>query len=128
MATILTILGTDTFRSLIEKLNLNFASLDGVHFATRAAKASSFTAWTDDTSSVKPDYYAVTGTSTCTMPAATTTDAAAGRRTTIKNVGVATVTVDTTGGDTIDGSASVSLAVNDSITLVSDGASNCEAV
>lgn len=67
----------------------------------------------------KTDYaYFVTGTTTTTMPTAVGNT----NRYTIKNTGANTVTVDTTGGQTIDGSATASLPTpNTSIDLISDG-------
>ncbi len=64
------------------------------------------------------DYvYLVSGTTTLTLPTAVGNT----NHYTVKNVGAATVTVATTGGQTIDGSASASLPVQyASIDLISD--------
>lgn len=65
------------------------------------------------------DYvYLVSGTTTITLPAA----AGNGNLYTIKRVGTGTVTINTTGGATIDGSASIPLYVQYvSVDLISDG-------
>lgn len=65
------------------------------------------------------DYvYLASGTINITMPTAVGNTA----RYTIKNVGVGTVTIDTTGGETIDGSLTAPLPVQyTSLDLVSDG-------
>lgn len=64
------------------------------------------------------DYvYFVSGTTTVTMPTAVGNT----NRYTVKNTGVNTVTIDFTGGQTGDGSASLSLPVsNTSLDLISD--------
>lgn len=65
------------------------------------------------------DYvYLVTGTTTVTLPTAVNNE----NLYTIKNVGANTVTVDTTGGQTIDDGATVSLPVQyTSVDIISDG-------
>lgn len=66
------------------------------------------------------DYvYLVSGTTTVTLPTAVDTK----NQYTIKNVGIAVVTIETTGGQTIDLSPSVSLPVSQSaLSLISDNA------
>jgi hypothetical protein len=65
------------------------------------------------------DYvYFVSGTTTLTLPTAVGNS----NRYTVKNTGVATVTIGTTSSQTIDGSASATLSVaNTSLDLISDG-------
>lgn len=65
----------------------------------------------DDTDGV----VGVTGTTTVTLPSVATRE---GRRFVVKNIGVATVTVDGDGSDTIDGAASVTLAAGVAATFV----------
>jgi len=64
------------------------------------------------------DYeYNVSGTTTITLPTAVGNT----NKYTIKNVGVAVVTIATTGGETIDGSTPITLPVaNSSLDIVSD--------
>jgi hypothetical protein len=71
-------------------------------------------------STVGLDYvYFVSGTTTITLPTAVGNNSMY----TIKNTGVGVVTIATTGGQTIDGSASVTLSVtNTSLDLISDNA------
>ena len=56
-------------------------------------------------------------TFTVSLPAGTTV----GDSFTVKNVGIGTVTVDVTGGGTIDGGANITLIQNESATVVADG-------
>lgn len=81
---------------------------------------SSIAAPTTAAAAALTDYvYLVSGTTTLTLPTAVGNT----NLYTIKNTGVATVTIATTGGQTIDGSASATLAVaNTSLTLISDNA------
>jgi hypothetical protein len=66
------------------------------------------------------DYvYLVSGTTTITLPTAVGNE----NLYTVKNVGVGVVTIDTTGGQTIDGGATVSLPVQyTSVDIISNGA------
>lgn len=70
-------------------------------------------------SAVSTDYvYFVSGATTLTLPTAVSNT----NRYTVKNTGVATVTIATTSAQTIDGSASASLPVaNTTLDLISDG-------
>lgn len=66
------------------------------------------------------DIVSVTGTTNIALPTAI---GITGRKYTVKNTGAGTVTVSTTGGQTIDGVATKSLALQyDFVTVVSDGA------
>lgn len=64
-------------------------------------------------------FYFVSGTTTLTLPTAVGNT----NKYTVKNTGVATVTIATTSAQTIDGSTTASLPVaNTALTMVSDGA------
>lgn len=64
------------------------------------------------------DYvYLVSGTTTATLPTAVSTT----NKYTVKNVGVNTVTVNTTSSQTIDGSLTVNLTPNTSLDFISNG-------
>lgn len=124
-----TLLANDDFAALIEKFNANFAGLTSLR---RVAKSSAFTVWAGDSGGDTEDYYACTGTFAATLPAANSTDAAAGRVVRIKNLATAagTITVTSAGSDTIEDGASTTMPLSpgDSVTLVSDGTSNWEII
>ena len=99
-------------------------------FLNVSAKSASFTAWADDASGSPKDLYAVTtaaATIVATLPTHASGDAAAGRVVTIMKIdaGGGTVSIDPTGSETINGSATpVSLGTQYHYrTLVYDGAS-----
>lgn len=70
--------------------------------------------------SADTDYvYLVSGTTTMTLPTGVGND----NQYTVKNVGVGTVTIDTTGGETIDGNLTITMPVQfTSVDLISDTA------
>lgn len=104
-------------------LNENFRQMAG-GFQAVAAQTANFTVWSDDVAGAPRGIYLCSNTIAATMPAANSTDAAAGRVVTIKNNGSGTVTVTPDGSDTVDGAASLALAAGDAATLVSDGTSD----
>ena len=107
------------------KINENFRKRS---FLNTASKSADFTAWADDaTGSPRDIYFVTTGASTitATLPSVASADAAAGRTVTIVKVdaGAGSVTIDADGSETINGSATVSLASQyDFRTLIGDGA------
>lgn len=121
------LLSSHDMRNLRDIVNEGFRTTT---FLTRVAKAATFTVWAGDASGIPEDYYACTGTYAVTMPAANSTDAAAGRVVRIKNVGAGTITVTAAGADTIeDGVATtLALAADQAATLISDGTSNWEII
>lgn len=94
-------------------------------FAVVASKTSAFTVWADDSAGSAKSLYLVdasSGAVTVTLPAAASTDAAAGRVVTIKNSGASNnVTIDPDSSELIEGSATLVLAPGDSATIVSNG-------
>lgn len=92
---------------------LGYSVLAGVRFAY-VAKTANYTAASTDCV-----IDATSGTWTLTLPAAAT--AGAGRLYIVKNSGAGTITLATTGGDTIDGALTQTLAPYNSITVVSTG-------
>ena len=106
-------------RNLTINGNTQNLSADRTWTVGNATTISSVSINTTAGSAAYTDYvYLVSGTTTITMPTAVGNTA----RYTIKNVGVATVTVGTSLGETIDGSLTAPLPVQyTSLDLVSDG-------
>lgn len=101
-------------------------NLRQIGFLKRVAKSAAFTQWAGDTVGNLEHYYACTGTFPVTLVAANSLDAVAGRSTVVKNIGAGVITVTAAGADTIEGAASIPVAANDSVTIISDGVSNWE--
>lgn len=114
----------DLSETVPNKINENFRKRS---FLNSAAKSADFTVWSDDASGSPKDIYYVTtaaATITATLPAVSSTDAAAGRVVTIMKAdsGAGSVTIDGNGSETINGSTTVSLSSQyDFRTIVSDG-------
>lgn len=123
--------GVTSLNALTGSINLvagaNIVITPGAGIITIAAPGSGITRSVNSISSnttlgagASIDYvYFVSGTTTATLPTAVGNT----NRYTVKNTGVGVVTLNTTGGQTIDGSASASLPVaNTSLDLISNGA------
>ena len=108
----------ETINALIERSQSQFVE--------RVAKSGTFTVWAGDTTATHEGAYSCDGTFAANLPAASSTDAAAGRLVRIKNIGAGTITVTPDGSDTIDGAGSLALAAGDAATLLSDGTSDWE--
>lgn len=106
------------------KINENFRLRA---FLNIAAVSASFTAWVDDAAGSPKDVYFVTTASStivASLPAAASGDAALGRTVTIVKIdaGAGSVTLDPNASETINGSATVSLASQYNYrTLISNG-------
>lgn len=94
-------------------------------FHEPASKTAGFTVWADDTDASPKSLYLVDasgGAVTVDLPAAASSDAAAGRTVTILNSGASNnVTIDPDGSETIDGGATLALTPGDSVVIVCDG-------
>jgi hypothetical protein len=94
-------------------------------FEVVASKTADFTVWADDSSGSPKSVYLVDasgGAVTVTLPAAASTDAAAGRPVTVKNSGASNnVTLDGDASETIDGATTLALTPGDCARIVSDG-------
>jgi hypothetical protein len=114
----------DLSETVPTKINENFRKRA---FLNAAAKSADFTVWADDGSGEPRDIYLVTtgaSTITATLPTVASGDASLGRVCTVMKVdsGAGSVTIDGNGSQTINGSATVSLASQyDYRTLVSNG-------
>jgi len=104
-------------KNLAESINTNVAAAFGKRFGT------TFELKTTNYSIAAPGdqgkFFSVTGTTTITLPLVA--DAGDGFPVAVINNGSATVTVDTTASELIDGSTSFTLAANDWALLTTDG-------
>lgn len=101
-------------------INENFRR---ARFLNRVTKGASFDVWdaADDSSGAPVDVYIVTAVATASLPAANSTDAAAGRVVTFINTSVGNVTLDADGTDEVEGAGTLVLATGTRATIISDG-------
>lgn len=114
-----TVVATDTILEAIQKLDGNIAAISAGSGITRSIQSIAVNTAAGSTAST--DYvYLVSGTTTLTLPTAVGNT----NKYEIKRTGVNTVSIATTGGQTIDGSASpITINVQyASISVISDGA------